>query len=358
MVKQQNSIYHFCARKSIPKHQTKVDGEALVPVLESWLRGIGADKFIFQLENSWLELSPEKLIEKQAEANKDRHPPMIYVNHNLHHQIYFHTKEKTRPSTLIKMVNEIPELRGMHISAASNNGKNALKNYCMKKETRVAGPWADTPVYLGADLISLDMMTPPQKKLLDYLIKCDPVKYSKRECIWICDPEGGSGKSAFKKFCSYHYKWPGFSYASAKDILFIVSKFQNRRVYFFNLSKTRSADVSENELYAALESIKDGDFTSTKYVPENVLMNPCHVVIFANHWPRKGLLTRGRLKLIKWDPLPDHLVMDKFEFDWNCAGMRVVDMDELPDDEPPLKKQKTSDTVIGEYVVWQDQEGE
>lgn len=294
-------IRNFSARYSIKKIHDQPFAEGLQPKIEAFLKLLGADKWIYQLENSRESINPE---------------------HNLHYQMFFHVPEKVRVSALAKVAKD-SEFRGIHFSAASSCGVQSLKEYCMKTETRVAGPWADKETYLGADLINLEQFTPPQKKLWMYLNLCDPVKHSKRTIIWVVDKQGGSGKSAFKKYCTFHKKWPGFSYASSKDILFIVSQFPGKRVYFFNLSKTRTADVSENELYCALEAIKDGDFTSTKFKPKNVLMNPCHVVVFANHFPRGELLTRERLKVIEWLPLPTNLIRDNFEFDWECEGSKV-----------------------------------
>jgi len=325
---QSSPIFHFSARYSIPKKCDKVWAEGRVPELKEFLRIIGCDNYVFQLEDSRIGKVP----------------------HNLHFQMWLHTEEKHRASALIKVACE-SGFSGMAITPASNAGKLILKKYCMKSDTRVAGPWADREIYMGRDLISLAGMTLPQKKLLDYLMQCDPVEHSHRLIIWICDERGASGKSAFKKFCSYHYGWPGFSYCNAKDMLYIVMKFPNKRVYFFNLSKTRSADVSENELYAALESIKDGDFTSPKYEPQNVLMNPCHVVVFANHWPKSELLSRERLKLIRWKPLPLSMVKSKFKFDWSCQGSEEVTQEEIAGYEKLLPKKRQRTTYDAPYIA-------
>lgn len=311
-----NQICNFAIRWSIPKDQDKDWALEMRPKFQELLEySLGADKWLYQLEDSWLEKSEDEKLEIQKE-----HPE---TSHNLHYQGYVHIEKKVRTSTLFKKVNEIEMFKGMYIAPASNNGIYALRNYCIKPKSRVDGPWADQEVYLGADLITPNQMTPAQKNLLQYLLTQDP-NSSHRKILWIHDPLGGAGKSAFKKYCQFHYKWKGFSYATAKDILFLVAKFPNQRVYFFNLSKTRSKDVSEEELYAALESIKDGDFISTKYEPKTVLMNRCHVVVFANHVPNDKRLTRGRIEIITWKPLPRELIEDKIEWDFNVEGAEVM----------------------------------
>lgn len=316
-------IWNVCARFSIPKDKDRVFAEGLQEKFEFHLKELGADKYIFQLEDSYITKTKDELEEIKA-----KYPaPLVAPTHNLHFQVFFHLKNKKRVTHLIKMNNE-SEFKGMHMRPASAKGVNALSEYCMKAESRVAGPWSDSPLYLGADLITRDQMSKQQSNFLNYLDACDPVKHSHRCIEWIYDPVGGSGKSAFKKWCQYHRKWVGFTYAAAKDILYIVSKFPNRRVYFFNLSKTRSSEVSENELYAALESVKDGDFLSTKYIPEQIMMNPAHAVVFANHVPKAGTLTRGRLRVHKWDPLPASMIKSKFEWDF---GGTVMTEQELSD---------------------------
>lgn len=323
---QSTQIYNFAARFSIPKTRDAVYAEGLVPEFSEFLEEyLNADRYIYQLEDSWKIKTPAEI----AEIRSSWHPPQHFPNHNLHFQVYFHTKQKTRVSTLLKICNST-RFSGMYLAPASNAGKLSLKKYAMKNESRVAGPFADKPIYLGADLVSRSTFTPGQANLEDFLLRCDPIRFSKRKVIWIYDPIGGSGKSAFKKYCQYNYGWVGFSYASAKDILYIVNKFQNKRVYFFNLSKTRSAEVSESELYAALESIKDGDFVSTKYEPTCCMMNPCHVVVFANHLPRMSALTRGRFEIIKWSPLPDRIVAgQEFVHDFNTCSSRLLSLEDV-----------------------------
>lgn len=328
----ESQLYHFCVRWSAPAYYDNATAEGQAPDFEKFLRDtLGADQWVFQLEDSWKDLTPTARLLAKAAANKKRHPPMIIKDHNLHFQGYIHVKDRVRCAKMKKIINA-GFYRGAHIAGSSDAGKNVLAKYCMKNDTRIAGPWADRALYLGADLISKAQFTPDQERMHRFLRTVCPIKCKlARQVFWIYCPNGGSGKSAFKKYCQYHYGWCGFSYASAKDILYIVSKFRNKRVYFFNLSKSRSADVSENELYTALEAVKDGDFTTTKYVPDNVMMNPSHVVVFANHLPKKYLLTRGRIKIFEWKTLPASCISDEVAFDW--GDTKFIPLDDLPDEE-------------------------
>lgn len=329
-----NAVFHFSLRLSIPKDKDRAYAEGAAPDVRTFLtEGLGADKFIFQLEDSFLEKSEE---EKAAKA----------CLHNLHFQCWFHVEKKVRASYLIKILQASQYAKwSSSLTQASIPGKESLRRYCMKSSTRVAGPWADREIYLGADLITPSRMVKHQRALLEYLLKFDPVKCGRRMTIWVFCPEGGSGKSAFKKYCAFKKGWPGFTYAKAADLLYLVSKFPNKRVYFFNLSKTKSADVSEQELYAAIESVKDGDFVSTKYECEFVLMNPCHTVVFANHLPKLDNMTRGRFKILRWNRLPESMMSEIPEFDFGCeeiteAQCREIQATELALESPRPKKRQ------------------
>ena len=54
------------------------------------------------------------------------------------------------------------------------------------------------------------------------------------------------------------------------------------------------------ELYTAMESVKDGLFTTSKGCNvKNVLMRPCHFVVFANRLPNLGGLAQKRFVIKK-----------------------------------------------------------
>lgn len=338
-----NQLFHFSFRLSIPKDKDQAFAEGEVPDFLSLVTDVfAADKYVFQLEDSFTEKTQE---EKDASEH----------THNLHFQGYFHVEKKVRAGKLVKLL-QASKYKGWSnsLTKASVLGKAALKNYCQKPETRVAGPWADRPIYLGADLITKANMVPQQKALLNYLLQVDPMTHGRRMSLWIYCPKGGSGKSAFKKYCAFHHKWLGFTYSKSHDILYLVNKFPNRRVYFFNLSKTKSSEVSENELYAAIESIKDGDFVSTKYEPEFCLMNPCHTVIFANHLPNLAAMTRKRFKVLHWKPLPSNLLGADIEWDFECDEIDEEQCKALYAEEqalqeaanPGKRKRDVSDTDV------------
>lgn len=215
----------------------------------------------------------------QAEDTKD----------NPHYQGYIDLKDKDRSSTFGRKLNE--EFLGIQFLPASNNGKEALKKYCLKQKSRVDGPWSDKPIYLGQDLPK--ELTGWQQELFN-IIQEDP---SFRSMIWIYEPMGSTGKTMFTKYMAYKHDVLPLSYGNTKDILNLVSKFPNKQAYIFDLPRTKPSDAHTNDLYSCMESIKQGMFINTKYDTSMVLMKPPHVIVFSNWPPDKKKLSLDRWKI-------------------------------------------------------------
>lgn len=212
---------------------------------------------------------------------------------NPHYQGYIHTVKKVRSKQLAREWNS--EFLGVEIRPCSNEGQSALKKYAMKEDTRVAGPWADRKIYLGADLWAADdPRRPAWQHSMDKLLAAEP---GDRLMFWVYDPEGNSGKTKYIKTLAYRHGALPLAYGHSGDILNLVYKNQGKRVYAWNLTRTKPAQLSEQDLYAAMESIKDGMFINTKYETGLCLMDPPHVLVFANHVPKMHQISADRWKL-------------------------------------------------------------
>lgn len=214
----------------------------------------------------------------------------------LHYQCFVQLEVKKRPKELEKLLfaelEDHKSVKNVGAQLASQAGKNQLLKYCMKTDaTKVAGPWASQQVYMGQGLLTT--LRPWQEELkTSILADCT----DDRKITWVYDPKGGAGKSAFAKYMAYHHSIPKFTFAAARDLLYLVSKFPNKPAYIFDLSRTKPASVSMSEIYQALEDIKNGHFISTKYECEMVLMQSPHVIVFANCLPEFEKLSAD-----KWD---------------------------------------------------------
>lgn len=251
-------VYHFSVRWSVPhtEENAKIMKEHLAQ---------NCDKYIFQAE---------------------------YTSNNPHYQGYCHLKTgKDRPKTLGRKWNST--LFGVEVRVASTNGKEKLKGYCMKDDTRIAGPWADKKLYLGKDLWPESKMPAWQQSMLAIVSK-EP---DDRTMHWVYDPIGNNGKTKFCKYLVFKRNAVGLVYGHSGDVLNLVSKLPNRPIYAWNLTRAKPANLSELDLYSAMESVKDGFFVNLKYETKQVLMEPPHVIVFANHRPQLHQISSDRWKL-------------------------------------------------------------
>lgn len=190
--KQAPPIWVWSVRYSFPAQADHATAVALSGEFATLLKDLGADKFMFQAEDSFIEKTEEEKLEC---ALKGFHPPLAFKYHNIHFQGYLKLKNKKRLASLVKLTNDT-KFKGTHFAPCSDNGKAALRNYCMKHETRVpsGGPWADSPIYMGEDLITYDQMTDDQQKLHYELTEEKP---DGRRVVWVFDPYGGVWKVGF-----------------------------------------------------------------------------------------------------------------------------------------------------------------
>lgn len=171
----------------------------------------------------------------------------------------------------------------------SRNWEAAYK-YCTKSETRVSGPWA-----IGCDLPVRSRITELrewQRNLGDKLEK-DP---DDRTVEWWYDQEGGSGKTAFAKW--WYLKHPDQTIIlSGKtcDCKYAVSSMSRAPKWiFYTLTRSQEGFVS----YQAIEELKDGVFFNSKYESKMFVMEPPHIVVFANFAPDETKLSIDRWNIV------------------------------------------------------------
>ncbi len=150
-----------------------------------------------QLEDSWLEGPENEEEERKREAARAQGK-----THNRHYQICVKFKKKKRATAYHRDLADTFPGWSRRMDPASKAGSDKLKGYCMKKATRVAGPWTCRRVYLGQDLITPGTMNPFQRDLLKQFNDGDT---DPRAFWWFVDRLGGSGKSSFTKYMAHHY---------------------------------------------------------------------------------------------------------------------------------------------------------
>lgn len=204
----------------------------------------------------------------------------------LHFQGNSNVNTKIRSTTYRTLLNDY--LPGIYVEATSKVGRGKAAFYCMKADTRVAGPWSDEPIYLGQDLPTT--LYPWQTDLLNI---CQG-PWESRKIYWIFDEQGNTGKSAFAKYMAYHHDVPGYIHAKASDVLNMVCKEPHKKAYIFDLSRTSGHEHHMDDVYMAIETIKNGNVLNTKYETKRIMMMPPHIIVFSNKYPDTSALSGDR----------------------------------------------------------------
>lgn len=260
-----NAVYHHEVTLSCRHGFDEYQFQTLHEPLSKYLASI-SDKYIFQLERG-------------------------SGTHVLHYQGYCHTKKKIRSKQLAISSNAF--FTGIRIVEASKAGTASLQTYCLKDRTRVAGPWADRPIYRGQDLPST--LFPWQSAIVS-IIGDTP---DSRIIYWIYDPTGCTGKSVLTKIICYKFKGCLLTYSNTKDLAYVAAKSPTALVYAVDLPRCKPKDNNLKDLFATLEQLKNGMIFSTKYVPETVFRLPPHVIVFSNYLPNLSLISMDRWKIAK-----------------------------------------------------------
>lgn len=104
-----------------------------------------------------------------------------------------------------------------------------------------------------------------------------------RSIIWICDPSGCKGKSSLCRYLIYHYEALYLTEGKKSDLINIVYNYvvnKDLKIVLVDVPKS-----NKNISYKTLEEIKNGIICNTKYETGTQLINPPHIVVFANFYP-------------------------------------------------------------------------
>jgi hypothetical protein len=99
---------------------------------------------------------------------------------------------------------------------------------------------------------------------------------------------GGLGKTQWSQFMEAKFNWVYRSVGEGQyaDILYAIKPYH--RLILFDIGRSNFKDnwLNKTYFYSILENVKNGNFESTKYVPEKRVLNATpHVVVMANEWP-------------------------------------------------------------------------
>jgi len=176
--------------------------------------------------------------------------------------------------------------------------------YCMKEETRVAGPWSDKDekVVIPWDLERIKEWKPWQMSVFRSLKERDD-----RVINVLVDPVGGIGKSKVFKECLFR-KTAGLIpvIGDAKDIIQAVCSMGMREAYILDMPRTGESEMHQKSIYKAVEQIKNGVVMDFRYSYKELIMGCPVVWIFTNERPAFSYLSGDRWRL--WGVLNEELV--------------------------------------------------
>ncbi len=173
--------------------------------------------------------------------------------------------------------------------------------YCMKPDTRQAGPWTDKDVvpYIDDQYMLADHLFPWQEEALR-LIDCQ----SKRQILIVVDPAGRSGKTCMAHFiclCLGGKFVPPFCQSGDDVLKFVHGLVRPGEQYTIVIDIPRALDWNRfaPALFSAFETIKGGYVYDTRYRAQVKYIKPPKMICFCNHVPDPRLLTKDRWTVLR-----------------------------------------------------------
>jgi hypothetical protein len=187
--------------------------------------------------------------------------------------------------------------------------------YCCKSDTRNGKIW--THNYLvPREIKIIKNLYKWQEELEDIVKNSEP---DDRSVIWRWEPNGNVGKSAFCKYMFVKYKTLVIRGGSCKDIsnMIMNTDMEQCRSVIIDIPRSNGNNVS----FKAIECIKDGFITNTKYETGTKAFNPPHLIVFSNFMPECKDLSFDRwdIKMIMLDDIDKINVLFKIGTPPRCS---------------------------------------
>nr|WAE42475.1 MAG: replication associated protein [Cressdnaviricota sp.] len=204
-----------------------------------------------------------------------------------HIQGYFKLLKKSRLSTM----KELCDLA--HWEPCKN--PKACENYCKKEGWDGLAENGKRFIFPPpVDVLPDDLMKPWMHEILESIQN----KADYRTINWIYDPIGNNMKTAFVKKCAYELNTIFITGGKGSDILHMVAEnISGKQVINWSLMIDYPRTLEGKVSYTAIESIKNGIWTSPKYEGKSVIVNCPHMWIFANWLPDLNSMSEDRWKI-------------------------------------------------------------
>lgn len=182
--------------------------------------------------------------------------------------------------------------------------------YCIKDDTRQAGPWSDHFIYKGQDLNEVSTSPHPWQAEVIKIVEAEP---DDRTIMWIMNCVGNVGKSKLAKYLKYKKLAARIPLGTATQLKTNVIAKGAKRAYLVDLPRVQGTSEHERDLFSAIEEIKNGDVEAAMHGKcHELMMMPPHVICFSNAPPNYALASKDRWKCFHitddlslksgWDP--------------------------------------------------------
>jgi len=139
----------------------------------------------------------------------------------------------------------------------------------------------------------ISKLRPWQTEIVE-LIKTEP---DDRTVHWYWSKEGNIGKSALTKLLVIKYKAIFCASGKYSDLCNLIfnNDMDASNIVIFDIPRNNGNKIS----YSALESIKNGLISNTKYETGFKAFNSPHVIVFSNHMPDENELSADRWHIVE-----------------------------------------------------------
>lgn len=233
-----------------------------------------------------------------------------------HYQGIGSLKKRRRQPELVKAMREqggfVPEYLQPSCAAESKKMKNVkamLDSYAGKADTRVAGPWSspdDSEIYVPGHIRGKQLMG-WQRQVYE-IATTEHKSFDARTVHWIHDPVGGHGKSTFANVVEILLR-EGICLPVVNDAKELSQMFANwiddkkithPGIVMLDLPRAMPKNQM-NGFISALEELKNGKATDTRYHFKRVIFDPPSVWVFSNTLPDTGMLSKDRWTVWEFD---------------------------------------------------------
>ncbi len=219
----------------------------------------------------------------------------------LHYQGRISLKLKLRLTGVLKL---FPKGWNWSPTSSANRDNNF---YVCKSDTRIKGPWKDTDQYIPRQIREMKEMFPFQQTIIDLAKVWDT-----RTIHLIWDKKGNKGKSYLALYMRAHKLGSYIPFVNDyKDLMRMAYCMPYKKSFLVDLPKAIKKDKL-NQMYSALETIKNGYAFDDRYHFKDILFDCPNIFVFSNRLPDLQYLTFDRWKI--WTIKDNKLVKeDKFQ---------------------------------------------